>query len=229
MKIAVIGYRGFIGSHIYDELQKENEVIGVDRKTFMSAVETSYDAVVFAAGNSSKYKAEQDPYFDFVESVVSVAAAVYHYKCKYFLLISSIDAYENNVYGRHKAKSEGLVSEMPNSGILRICAVVGDGMKKGLVFDILHSFPVRVTPDSYMPFVSADDVAEAVSTMIKNSIHGVHTYTGIGTLSPDEISGILGVNITYAENLNMQRYSSVHDDARLRMKKSVEYIAELAK
>jgi len=116
MKILVIGSNGFIGTHVYNNLSKENEVFGADvfpnpsqKKHFvLDKVNTSYERIfednqfdicINASGNGSVPISINRPVFDFELNVTNTikildAIRVHNPMCK-FINMSSAAVYGN--------------------------------------------------------------------------------------------------------------------------------------
>ena len=224
MKIGVVGANGFIGSHIVKNLSVPwNRVYKITRENFASFSEP-VDVMVFAAGNASKHSARNNPQADFYESVIDVAYALYEYKYKKFILISSIDAAYTGVYSAHKRCAENIVSGGNGNAILRCGAVIGKGMKKGLIYDLINKIPVRISPESELPFISARTVARVVGDIIKHDLCGGFTVTGKGVVSPLQAAKILGVEFKYADKTETQKYQAQNNKNFRYIKESIEYV-----
>src|SRR4051794_4034630 len=69
----VLGGRGFVGSAFVRHADAHGvEVRAVGRDDYASALGTSCEVLINAAGNARKYRADADPRWDFDESVRSV-------------------------------------------------------------------------------------------------------------------------------------------------------------
>lgn len=114
----------------------------------------SYDLIVCSAVSAVKWQANNDPEEDWrrIQSLLDVLTRV---DARRFILISTIDVYPNPVsvteaddpsgipnhaYGLHRLKLEHFVrTRFPVHYIVRLPGLFGDGLKKNVIYDLLHS------------------------------------------------------------------------------------------
>jgi nucleoside-diphosphate-sugar epimerase len=148
---ALIGYSGFVGS----TLLRQASFDSLYRSTNIGDVEgQSFDTVVCAGTSATKWIANRDPEADWQK----VAALITHLKtlrCSTFILISTVDVFKDptgvdenslvdesglHAYGLHRRSLEKFVnSQFPNSMIVRLPGLVGPGLRKNIIFDLLNS------------------------------------------------------------------------------------------
>lgn len=171
MKIAVLGL-GFLGTTIFETLKKTHEVVGITRKNYDYHKGEQFDVFINANGNSKKYLAEQDPIKDFELSVLSVYKSLYDFKFKKYIYISSSDVWNNNIYGNNKSIAETIIrlhlGLKTAYKFIRCPSIIGKGMKKGVLYDILHDKPLYVTLDSLLQFVTVEEVVNHVVKALKD-------------------------------------------------------------
>ena len=148
--IFIIGGKGLTGSAIVKYLDNKNqdyEIIQKENKEDFFGKEC--DTLIFANGNALKYKANEDPLFDFYASVASVVEYINNIKFKKFIHISTVDVYDDktsliktkedvdinprklNTYAYHKYCAEEYVKQFcDNYLIFRLSGLVGEGLKK---------------------------------------------------------------------------------------------------
>lgn len=212
MKIAVVGAEGFVGSAFHRQLGlRGHQAEGVTRKNFLEKAGQTWDLVVDAAGNSRKYLAEQEPWKEFELSVGHKKAVLQAYPAKTHLHISSVDVYrelsleketrENSavgqgasVYGFHKWLAEELVRFHARSWLMvRLAGMVGPGLKKNPVFDVMTGQKVRIHPDSEYQFLSTDEAARLSLDLWAQGVVGeIYNVCGEGTITPREIAKLAG-------------------------------------
>jgi nucleoside-diphosphate-sugar epimerase len=125
-----------------------------------------------------------------------------------FVLISSVDVYncpedptrnredaivdplDLSLYGFHKALAELCVRRhAPRWMIIRLAGMVGPGLRKNPVHDILHEAPLRIHPDSRYQFMTTDAVAGVVWQLVRTGPAGaIYNVCGRGLISPREIA-----------------------------------------
>ena len=156
--IFVVGGKGLTGSAIVRYLEAKNKdykIIQKENKASFFGKEC--DLLIFANGNALKYKANEEPLFDFHASVASVAEYIHKIKFKKFIHLSTVDVYNDktskvttredvsidtkklNTYGYHKYCAEEYVKRFcDNYIIFRLSGLVGNGLKKNAVYDFTH-------------------------------------------------------------------------------------------
>ena len=147
---ALIGYSGFVGSNIktkfnFTKLYNSSNIEDIEYLDF--------DTVVCAGSYGYKWKANKYPQEDW-QSIQRLIDSIQSIKAKRFILISTIDVYvkpngvnESSVididsltpYGKHRRALEIFVERKFNSTILRLPTIFGEGMRKGVVYDLIHN------------------------------------------------------------------------------------------
>jgi nucleoside-diphosphate-sugar epimerase len=183
----VIGGTGLVGSAVVAHLRGLGaEVLELDSKSYAQAVGRTADVLVNCNGNTFRFKANQNPCWDFRASVESVQRSLFDFDVELYIYVSTIDVYDVlddptrnredspidlgriDPYGFHKWMSERLVEKYARrSGILRCGTVIGPGLKKGPVFDLLEGQPLFMSPESTLSLVDTDLAARAVSAIVE--------------------------------------------------------------
>ena len=89
--IFVIGGRGLVGSAIVRYLEKNNiKYKNIQRENKHKFFGKSCDTLIYANGNAYKYKANEDPFFDFAASVLSTVEYVHNISFKKFVIKSDL-------------------------------------------------------------------------------------------------------------------------------------------
>lgn len=148
---ALIGHSGFVGS----TLKKQHSFSHLYRSTDIQTISGSeFDLVVCAGAPAQKWIANQNPRED-LASIETLMHALETIKAKQFVLISTVDVFMAPVdvdetstvethdlhpYGAHRRKLETFVEEQfDHKLILRLPGLVGPGLRKNIIYDILHS------------------------------------------------------------------------------------------
>ncbi|MGI8526697.1 MAG: NAD-dependent epimerase/dehydratase family protein [Pseudolabrys sp.] len=190
--IYIVGGRGFAGSaygRLFDVLGLAYKV--VTRDSIQTLRGTSCDVLINANGNSKKLLAASKPLRDFDLSVRSVAETVEAFSIGTYVLLSSGDVYpdqsrpgatreqqvidpaQQSRYGLHKHLAEKIVrGTQARWLIMRMSGMVGAGLKKNAIFDMMTSAPVWLSPESQLQFISTDKAAEIVWGLIKAGVTG---------------------------------------------------------
>ncbi len=216
MKVVIIGSRGFVGSAFVRNAEARGwKVISVNRENYAQMAGTTSDLVIEAACNSRKFFAEEQPFAEFDTSVGHRLRTLRDFPSERYLHLSSVDVYsdlsdrQNNresasidcrtssFYGVHKRIAEQLVEKYAaNWLILRLAGMVGPGLRKNPVHDILHDQPLRIHPDSRYQFMSTDEVARIALDLIEQNVTGeVFNLCGSGLISPRRIAELAGKSL----------------------------------
>ncbi|HLP76281.1 MAG TPA: NAD(P)-dependent oxidoreductase [Candidatus Paceibacterota bacterium] len=214
MRVTVIGANGLVGSAFVRLLRKQPnvELICVTRQNFETLPVIPSDVVIEAACNSKKFLADQDPVSEFDASVTHRLKSLQRFPATLQLHISSVDVYsdltsklqteENSIidpaqtsrYGFHKYLAEKLVQHYsPGWLILRLAGMVGPGLRKNPVYDILNGLPLRIHPESRYQYMLTDDVARVAWALVEARItNEIFNICGEGLISMEEIARLAG-------------------------------------
>jgi nucleoside-diphosphate-sugar epimerase len=148
MDTALIGHTGFVGGN----LRRQHEFGSLYRSVDIGEIRgRSFDLVVCAGVQAVKWRANREPEWDRA-GIASLCGALSGVEAGRFVLISTIDVYPSPVcgdegdvpepvepYGRHRRELEQWVAErFADHCIVRLPALFGDGLRKNVVYDLLH-------------------------------------------------------------------------------------------
>lgn len=221
MRVTIIGANGFVGSAFVRLLQAQPgvQLLQVTRDNFDSAADTASDVVIDAAGNSKKFLADENPQAELELSVGHRLKSLQRFPAALQVHISSVDVYSDltspattredspidlaavSHYGLHKLLSEQLVRHYaPEWLIIRLAGMVGPGLRKNPVFDILNHRPVRIHPDSRYQYMPTDDAARIVWDLVTRKVRReIFNVCGDGTISMREIAKLAGREADFSE------------------------------
>ena len=237
--IGILGYKGFLGSAIYKVFGESEglEVYGIDRNNWKEYSSFSFDYFIDADGNSSKFVATKNMSLDFEQNALSEAKVLDSFSFDKIILISTIDVYndksmqQNNSedsaidpltlsnYGFSKYVRELLVRRHAKKWlILRLGGLIGDGLKKGPVYDVLNHSMLYVSKESKFQFINTTSVANIILQLLPES-HGnqVFNIAGRGQISMIEFASLAGKIIS--------RDGDILEDINI----SVEKISQIVK
>ena len=217
MKVGIIGYRGFVGSAIFEFFIRKSGFLtyGIDRTNWEKFIDMKFDIIVDCDGNSSKFIASKDPVYDIEANVVNEFKVISHFSFNKLILLSTVDVYNDKSkpettneditinpltlsnYGFSKYVRElSVMRTRKDWAILRLGGMVGKGLKKGPVFDILNDSMIFLHPESRLQFINTEMVAKIVAMFCENDFkEEVFNIVGMGSISLNEIADLIGVKL----------------------------------
>ena len=217
MRVNLIGANGFVGTglRLFLADQPGVELAGITRENYNCLKGAPAEVTIDVSGNSKKFLAEQQPLLDLDLSVIHRLRTLRDFPAALQVHISSVDVYDDltspntttedapidraatSNYGLHKLLAEQIVQHYaPDWLILRLAGMIGPGLRKNPVFDILNGQPLRIHPDSRYQFMHTSEVArilwELVCSKARKEIFNV---CGEGLISPREIATLAGKSL----------------------------------
>ncbi len=182
-KSALIGYTGFIGSNILNQMHFNNMY---NKSNIYESSGKVFDLVICAAPGAEKWKANLNPEWD-LNQINNLINSIADINTKYFVYVSTVDVYRNvcNVnedtpieldglhpYGKNRYHLEEFVrGHFKNHLIIRLPALFGAGLKKNFIFDLIHSNCLNWThKDSEFQFYSLDHLWNDITIAHENNI-----------------------------------------------------------
>jgi nucleoside-diphosphate-sugar epimerase len=168
---ALVGWSGFVGGNL---LSRTRPQVRVRRDDVERLAEQHVDEIICAGAPAEKWRANADPDGD-LTSIRRLLAALDSSTARSCILVSTVDVYADSVgadetrppdrdqpsaYGRHRAMLEDFVRErFAEALLLRLPGLFGPGLKKNLVFDLLHQPRERFAhSDSTFQFYDVRDL-----------------------------------------------------------------------
>lgn len=147
---ALIGYTGFVGS----TLARETSFDALFNSSNISDIRGRQFSTVVCAGVSAvKWLANKEPEKD-LEAISRLTTHLEEMETDHFVLISTVDVYPSpqdvteetlpdpgtaQPYGKHRRQLELWAQErFPRCTIVRLPGLFGQGLKKNLIFDLIH-------------------------------------------------------------------------------------------
>src|SRR5581483_3152077 len=212
--ILLLGGRGFVGTAFERVCRSRHlDVVVVDRQNYRDFVGSTCDIVINANGNSRKPLASAAPMDDFDASVRTVRQTLVDFHCKSYVYLSSCDVYadcsspattdeaqaldvtKQSPYGFHKYLAENCVRHAaPAWLIARLGGLVGPGLWKNAVFDILNGGPLWLDPASELQFMSVDDCARIVLDLAERRTGDVFNVCGRGVIRLADVIAAAGMD-----------------------------------
>ena len=172
----IIGHRGFVGSNL---MQQFPDAKGAGRQEIDALASYTFRDVYCAAPQAKKWWANQNPDQDRLE-VETLINACKRLTCTgSFILFSTVDVYDPPVavdelcnptpkshpYGRHRFMLEQVVLDFFGSKacVIRLPALVGHGLKKNIIYDLLNNNNVeQINPNSAFQWFNLDHLASII-------------------------------------------------------------------
>jgi nucleoside-diphosphate-sugar epimerase len=211
--IFIVGGNGFVGSAFARYCVEHGiDHAVISRENYREFVGRRCEFLVNANGNSKKFRAQERPLEEFDESVRSVRASLVDFHADCYVCLSSCDVYADcsspqttaedgrvdvvaqSPYGFHKYLAEQCVRHAGERWlILRLGGLVGTGMRKNAIFDILQGGPLRLDPASELQYLSTDDAARLAFELFDRGLHGqIFNVCGNGLISLKEVIDAVG-------------------------------------
>ncbi|MBL9039941.1 MAG: NAD-dependent epimerase/dehydratase family protein [Archangium sp.] len=198
LTVAVIGASGYVGSALCasPHLTSSYDVVRVTRETYAACKRERYDVVINCAMPSARFKARNDPAWDFEATVKTTAELLYGWRYEKFVQVSSVSArcQLDSVYGRHKAAAERLCAP-EKALIVRLGPLYSAELKKGVLVDMARGQKVFVDGSSRYCFAPL-----AFSTQwLATNLHRVGTVEvgGRNAIALSDVAAHLGLEVEF--------------------------------
>jgi sugar phosphate isomerase/epimerase len=187
---AIVGYTGFVGSNL---LQFYEFKYMYNSKTFINAKYKTFDTVFFCGIPAMKWKANKYPEEDNIifEEIISILDTITVNK---IILISTIDVYDNingglnedyhqsivnHTYGKNRLLfEEYIINRYENHHIVRLPALFGKGLKKNMIYDLIHNNNVsNIQINSSFQWYCLDWLKNDIDIIISNNIPICNLFT----------------------------------------------------
>jgi nucleoside-diphosphate-sugar epimerase len=189
MKRALIGHTGFVGGNLLTQAAFTHTY---HSKTIDAIRGESFDHVVCAGAPAEKWKANQDPEADRTK-LARLTAALAEVRARRVVLISTVDVFPTPCgvdedtpidaaaacpYGRHRYELERWVAGRFDTLVVRLPALFGPGLKKNVVYDLLHRNQVeRINPEAVFQFYDLANLGHDLAVAESLGVSLVHFAT----------------------------------------------------
>ena len=187
----IIGYTGFVGSNLlqfysFDEYYNSKNFKEIKDKEFDTIFFTAIPAVKWIA---NKYPKEDEERIDKIKKILDTV------QCKTFILISSIDVYDNtsdsmnedsiinydknHTYGKNRYLFEKYIEKkFTNHYIIRLPALFGKGLKKNIIYDLFYKNEIHKIPFySTFQWYNLDWLKNDIDRIMKHKIKVYNLFT----------------------------------------------------
>ncbi|GAA2749814.1 NAD-dependent epimerase/dehydratase family protein [Amnibacterium kyonggiense] len=173
---ALVGWTGFVGGNLARQREFGHRFSSRDSGTMRGR---HFGDVVFSAARAEKWRANADPAADSAH-VAELEDLVRSFTCERLTLISTVDVYDDprdvdeeseiderdlHAYGAHRLRLERTAATAhEHVTILRLPGLFGPGLKKNVVFDLLHRNRLgALQPASAFQYYNLDRIAADVA------------------------------------------------------------------
>ncbi|HEY9225783.1 MAG TPA: NAD-dependent epimerase/dehydratase family protein [Gemmatimonadaceae bacterium] len=186
---ALIGYTGFVGGNLlrqrsFDALFNSSNIEQIAGRSF--------DLVVCSGAPAEKWKANAQPERD-LANIERLVRALEEVNAEKLVLASTVDVFLNpngvdedspvpmeglHAYGRHRRLLEELVAARFDALIVRLPALYGEGLKKNIIYDLLHDNDVhKVDSRGVFQFYNLDHLWRDIEVALDNELAVIHLAT----------------------------------------------------
>lgn len=182
MKIALIGYTGFVGGNIdaqyvFDDKYNSENISSIEGK--------GYDLVVSAANRADMWRINQEGEKDLAE-IKEFISHLEKVTTKKLVLISTVGVYKNpngvdedteivteglTPYGQNRYFLEQYCKEHFDTTIIRLSGLYGNGLKKNVIYDLLNENMVdKIHADGVYQYYNLDNIWKDISIALENNL-----------------------------------------------------------
>jgi nucleoside-diphosphate-sugar epimerase len=243
---ALIGYTGFVGSnllrqHAFDACFNSANIEQIAGRGF--------DLVVCAGVRAEKWKANADPERD-LDGIERLTSALEQVNARKLVLISTVDVFVNPVdvdeesptpsagltaYGRNRRRLEQIVAGRFDALILRLVGLYGPGLKKNVIYDLLHDNNVSaIDSRGVFQYYDIDRLWGDMELALDNELPLVHLPT-----EPVSVADVarVGFGIDFANELSPAparydihtRYASLFGGSNSYVETKTDVLARIAR
>lgn len=190
-RTAIIGYTGFVGSHIKDNIDTPCDLY--NSKNIHEIHNKEYDLIYMAGLPATKWLINKEPEKDMQNMLTlqnHLSKAIIHK----IILISTIDIYDKTKqlqnedvtkvteepYGKHRFIMEKWVKlNYPNAyHIIRLPALFGVGLKKNIIYDLLHDNNINsINPYTFYQWYDISHLMYDIEYVIMHNISVINVFS----------------------------------------------------
>lgn len=206
MKVGIVGHSGLVGSYL-EKIFPES--FRFNSKNIHEVRGQSFDLLFLSTLPAEKWKANKFPKSD-LEVVRSVSNHLKSVSSEKTLLVSTVDVftnptgvYEHDIpsdsdtigYGANRLEFERfVVGNFGDSWIVRFPGLVGEGLKKNVVYDLRHGKTVSEVPrNSQFQFYPLNRIANDIQKVLRSDPGLFHLVSE--PLSLETIANFLHINV----------------------------------
>lgn len=190
MADTLIGYTGFVGSNLKEQVHFE---YFFHSRNIQNISLMQHDTIYCAGISSNKFYANSNENVD-RENIDNLLKELKKVKCKRFILISTVDVYQNlsnqneddfksndehHAYGKNRLYFENEIKKIFNNYyIVRIPGLFGKYLKKNILYDLINNtFYHKVNLAQQFQWYYITDLVNDINRIIKQNIREVNLVT----------------------------------------------------
>ncbi len=216
--ICFLGKNGFVGAPVFEYLQTHFEIRD----------DNVCDVLVNCAGFSRMYEAKQNPAkMQEVENITFNRIKEVSFKHLIHLSTIYIEVLLDDNYSKFKREMEARILEnYKNVTVLRLGSVLGRGLKKNVIFDLMHDKPLWVSPSAIYNYISTEEVAKIIAHLIENPVNDTIRIGSSESIAVSDIAHIMGKKPIYGDKVDTIYMDVSKLQSFYPVKTSKEYIEE---
>lgn len=182
MKTAIIGYTGFVGGnisdqHTFDDYYNSSNISNIEDK--------EYDLIVSAANRADMWRINQEEEKDLAE-IKDFIGHLEKVRAKKLVLISTVGVYKSpngadedtpidtdglTPYGKNRYYMEEYCRRNFDTTIIRLPGLFGKGLKKNVIYDLLHDNMVeKIHKDGMYQYYNLANIWKDTEVGLKNNL-----------------------------------------------------------
>lgn len=186
----LVGHTGFVGGNLRTQRLFDREINSSNSSELRGG---RFGDVVFSAARAEKWRANADPAADDAH-VGELEDLLTSFECSTLTLISTVDVFRDPIgvdesdapsteelqaYGRHRLRLERTASKAhENVLIARLPGLFGPGLKKNVVFDLMHGNRLeQIQPASRFQYYDLGRLAADLARARRAGLALVHLVT----------------------------------------------------
>ena len=145
--VGLIGYTGLVGSNILAQLKDKYKKMKLYNSKNISDISgEKFDLLIISGVSANKQFANMNPLED-RNNIIKLDNNLSKVTSKETILISTIDVFTEDAYGKNRLDFENSVKKSLNLGnvhVLRLPGIFGPGLKKNVIFDMKNLIPTFI-------------------------------------------------------------------------------------
>jgi len=172
-RVAIIGHTGFVGTYVK---QLFPHASCYHTKNIHDIKQQTFDLVINCGIPAKKWLANKEPEQDW-NNIQTLLDCIERLETAQFVHISTIDVFDNNhfdqisqePYGKHRRQVEDWLTSKFGEKliIIRLGALFGFGLRKNILYDLIHNKQIQVHPQSCFQWYNMEWFAHDLQYTLK--------------------------------------------------------------